>query len=249
MKNRMPIIVVIAAVCVMGLIVASVSTFADLLAENNLKNSPSNSTENIGTTNEYIGEEAAKEIVLAKVPGATIENITEFYLENDEGKVKYDGELYFENMKYEFLINAVDGTMLEWDQENNKSAAAVDTTINNNGNVVSVKPVGNGTVNTSTYIGIAKVKEILLFRVPGAIFGTIDLEYDDGKVKYEGEMYLNSITYKFEINAVTGAILDWESDASDDVEDITDAAEDTTDASKDANEDAADAREDAESND
>ncbi|HZK70825.1 MAG TPA: PepSY domain-containing protein, partial [Clostridia bacterium] len=72
--------------------------------------------------------------------------------------------------------------------------------------------------NTSTYIGIEKVKEILLLRVPGATIAEIDLEYDDGKVKYEGEMYLNNLEYEFEINAVTGAVLDWESDSNDDSE-------------------------------
>ncbi|MBK5246386.1 MAG: PepSY domain-containing protein, partial [Peptostreptococcaceae bacterium] len=73
---------------------------------------------------------------------------------------------------------------------------------------------------------------------PGATIGKIDLEYDDGKVKYEGEMYLNNLEYKFEIDAVTGAILDWESDSnddsdSDDEEDSADDAEDTEDATDD----------------
>jgi len=235
MKNRMPIIAVIAAVCMTGLIAASVSTFADLLADNNSKNLSSKTPEKIGTTNQYIGEDVAKAIAIAKVSGAAIDDITEFYLENDDGKVKYDGKLYFANVKYEFLINAVDGTILEWEQENKKTTAAADVTPIGKEDTGSVKPVDNGTVITSTYIGIPKVKEILLFRVPGATIGTIDLEYDDGEVKYEGEMYLNNFKYEFEIDAVTGAVLDWQSDSeddsdSDDEEDVTDDAEDTEDA-------------------
>jgi len=230
MKNRLPVIAVIAAVCVTGLFAASASAFADMLADNNTKDVSSKISEKIGTTNQYIGEDAAKAIVIAKVPGATIENITEFYLEHDDGKVEYDGKLYFENVKYEFLINAVDGNIIEWEQENKKgtiTAGAIDATSSatTKGGTASVKPGDNGTVNTSTYIGIAKVKEILLLKVPGATIAKIDLEYDDGKVRYEGEMYLNNLEYEFVIDAVTGAVLDWESDSNDD-SDIDDANDD-----------------------
>ena len=255
MKKPMSVIAVIAAVCVTGLIAASVSTFADLLADNSSKNSSGNIPEKIGTTNQYIGEDAAKAIVIAKVPGATIENITEFYLENDEGKVRYDGKLYFENVKYEFLINAIDGTILEWEQENKKTTTVGDetSTIGKDG-TASVKPRDNETVATSTYIGIAKVKEILLFRVPGATIGNIDLEYDDGNVKYEGEIYSNNVKYEFEINAVSGAILAWELDSNDDSDsvDVNNDADstETTDETNDAAEDGMDATEDVtESND
>jgi len=219
MKKKIPVIAVIAAVCVTGLIAASASSFADMIGDNNTKDISSKISDKIATTNQYIGEDAAKAIVIAKVSGAAIENITEFYLEHDDGKAEYDGKMYFENVKYEFEINAVDGTITEWEQDNKKTttttSGALDATSSATG---TVKPVDNGTANTSTYIGIEKVKEILLLRVPGATIAEIDLEYDDGKVKYEGEMYLNNLEYEFEINAVTGAVLDWESDSNDDSE-------------------------------
>lgn len=246
MKKPMMVIAVIAAVCVTGLIAASVSTFADYLGDNHWKNPSENIVENIGITNQYIGEDVAKAIAIAKVPGAGTENITEFYLENDEGEVKYDGKLIFENIGYEFLINAVDGTILEWEKVKSNISVIPNGTNVGQGEPTSVKPGGNGTVTTATYLGIEKVKEILLLRVPGATIGNIDLEYDDGNVKYEGEIYSNNFTYEFEINAVSGAILAWESDSNDDSEsvDTTDTEDDATDAAEDAMdtaEDAADA--------
>ena len=38
------------------------------------------------------------------------------------------------------------------------------------------------------------------------------LEVEDGRVLYEGEMRSGWMEYEFEIDAVTGAILDWDAD-------------------------------------
>ncbi len=230
-----PVIAVIAAVCVTGLTAASASSFADTVGEKNTKDVSNKTSDKIATTNQYIGEDAAKKIAIAKVSGAAIENITEFYLEHDGGKAEYDGKIYFENVKYEFEINAVDGTITEWEQENKKTTThgAIDATSSatGKGGTTSVNPDDKVSTDTSTYIGIEKAKEILLLRVPGATIAKIDLEYDDGKVKYEGKMYLNNLEYEFEMNAVTGEIVDLESDSNDnsDCDDEDDNAKDTKD--------------------
>lgn len=239
MKKRIPAIALIAAVCVTGLIAASASSFADMIGDKDAKDVTGEHTNKITSTNQYIGEDAAKKIVIAKVTGSAIGDITEFYLEHDDGKAEYDGKMYFKNVKYEFEINAVDGTVLEWEQSNKKttSPGAVDTNTSATGTVTpssngtvdttssatgTVTPGGNGTVDTSTYIGIEKVKSIVLLKAPGATIEQIELEYDDGKAKYEGKLYLNNLEYEFEINAVTGAVLDWESDAKDDSDNDSD---------------------------
>lgn len=66
--------------------------------------------------NTYIGEEKAKSIALAKVPGATESNIR-LGLGSEDGKAVYEGTIFFDDMKYEFEIDAVTGTIVKWNAE------------------------------------------------------------------------------------------------------------------------------------
>lgn len=57
--------------------------------------------------------------------------------------------------------------------------------------------------------------EIILTRVPGASDADItefELEFDDGRWIYEGEMEYQGLDYEFEIDAQNGNILAWEID-------------------------------------
>lgn len=76
---------------------------------------------NTGTTTPEekagITEENAKEIALSKVPGATIQDIRVFKSDYDNGKLKYEGKIYYENTEYEFEIDANTGNILEWDTD------------------------------------------------------------------------------------------------------------------------------------
>ena len=38
-------------------------------------------------------------------------------------------------------------------------------------------------------------------------------DYDDGRLIYEGKIIYNNREYEFEIDAATGAVLDWESES------------------------------------
>ncbi len=67
------------------------------------------------TGNEISMEEAIQK-VLAKVKGASRENI---HIEEDwdDGMHLFEGELYYDHTKYEFEIDAATGTLLEWSME------------------------------------------------------------------------------------------------------------------------------------
>ena len=65
-----------------------------------------------------ITENKAKEIALAKVPGATAENIREFKKEFDDDREEYDGKIVYNNMEYEFEIDAKTGEIINWEEEN-----------------------------------------------------------------------------------------------------------------------------------
>ena len=58
-----------------------------------------------------------------------------------------------------------------------------------------------------------EAKKIALAKVPGAEKIQIKRDIEDGKPVYEGEIHYNNVEYEFEIDAVTGKILDWEEDA------------------------------------
>ena len=44
------------------------------------------------------------------------------------------------------------------------------------------------------------------------VYSEFKLELDDGRALYEGELRSGAMEYEFEIDAVTGAIVDWEAD-------------------------------------
>ena len=60
-----------------------------------------------------------------------------------------------------------------------------------------------------------EAKQIALSKVEGASaadIGRIDLDYDDRRWVYEGEIYLGEWEYEFEINAENGNIIGFEKD-------------------------------------
>lgn len=63
-------------------------------------------------TNTIISEEDARKIALEQVAGATDEHILEFDRDYDDGRVKFEIEIFFENKEYTFDIDAKDGTIL-----------------------------------------------------------------------------------------------------------------------------------------
>ena len=65
----------------------------------------------------------------------------------------------------------------------------------------------------SDYIGEAKAKQIVE-QAAGTtgVYTGFKLEVDDGRVLYEGEMRNGRMEYEFEIDALSGAILDWDAD-------------------------------------
>ena len=73
---------------------------------------------NGGNTN--ISEEKAKEIALAKVPGATMQDIRQFKKDRDDGRYVYEGEILYNKTEYDFEIDAESGEIIGWEQESAK---------------------------------------------------------------------------------------------------------------------------------
>ena len=67
-----------------------------------------------------IGEAKAREIALAKVPGATASNVVKLELDRDFNEAKYEIKIYSGNTEYEFEIDAYSGVILEWASETHR---------------------------------------------------------------------------------------------------------------------------------
>ena len=118
-------------------------------------------------------------------------------------KLDYDVEFYSGNQEYDYEINAVDGTILSFDQEMDEWAAAQNTagTQNTTGQAASI---------TET-----DARALALEQVPGATDENIvkfAQDYDDGRTVYEIEIIYNRAEYDIEIDASTGTILKMEQD-------------------------------------
>lgn len=72
---------------------------------------------------------------------------------------------------------------------------------------------------SQTYIGESRAKSIALAKAPGASVKSLKLDEDDGRMIYELELKAGGTEHEFEIDALTGEILKWESDTDDDEDD------------------------------
>ncbi len=68
------------------------------------------------------------------------------------------------------------------------------------------------TADADGLIGTERAKQIALEKAGGGTVRKIELERDDGRQVYEGEVVNGKTEYDFEIDANTGTILDWERD-------------------------------------
>jgi len=64
-----------------------------------------------------ITEEKAKELALAQVPGAAVDDIREFKLDHDDGRIQYEGKIIYNGMEYEFEIDGYNGAIRSWEEE------------------------------------------------------------------------------------------------------------------------------------
>lgn len=68
------------------------------------------------SANATISQESAISMALAKVPGAT-QNDIRLQLEADDGRWLYEGKIIYNNFEYEFEIDATNGTFIKWEQD------------------------------------------------------------------------------------------------------------------------------------
>ena len=67
-------------------------------------------------TSSGVSIETAKQTALAKVPGADSSHIR-IHQDYDDGRLVYEGKIIYNQMEYEFEIDAASGTITDWDSE------------------------------------------------------------------------------------------------------------------------------------
>lgn len=163
-----------------------------------------------------IGKDKATEIALEDA-GYTQSDITRLYVsgDKDNGKRIYDVEFTAENTEYEYEIQASDGDILNSSYD---TLNTIDTKNQQETDQPDMKEQSSSnqtqTSQENTQITIEEASKLALDRVPGSSEKDlkIELDFDDGIYKYEGDIIYNQMEYEFEIDANTGNFLEWNED-------------------------------------
>lgn len=175
--------------------------------------------------NNGIGETAARNFAFVDAgisPEDAVLKKTEFDFE--KGKFIYDVEFTANNVKYDYDIDASNGKVLKKETKALKGAAVpatkkaqatkADTKKTQKAKAKTQK--GTTRANGQT-ISVDKAKSIALAnagqKAGNVTFSKAKLEKDDGRLIYDIEFYVPGQTeYDYEIDALTGTILDAESE-------------------------------------
>ena len=158
----------------------------------------STTTQTGGAQGGSIDEAAAKQIALDHA--GVSEGDTAFLMSKsdyDDGVAVYDVEFYVAstNTEYDYEIDAATGEIRSYDYDAENYSGTQSTT---------------GETQAE-----AELRQIALAKVPGATDKDIQLtlDRDDGKLRYEGKIIYDGTEYEFEIDAYSGAILEWDAES------------------------------------
>lgn len=114
----------------------------------------------------------------------------------DDGIAIYEVEFYAGNREYDYDIARDTGKILQFDYDIEGYAPAS----------------SNGTI-----LSLEEARQLALSKVKGATDRDIhiELDWDDGRQIYEGEIYFDRMEYEFEIVASSGDFIKWSVDYDD----------------------------------
>lgn len=137
--------------------------------------------------------ETAQQLVLSRVPGATMADFVEFKLDRENGRLIYECELRYDGVEYEIELDAATGAVLKWEMDRYAPPSADPT----------------GLISRNRAIQVA------LARVPGATEANVrkcQLDADHGVPVYEVEIRIGRVEYELKIDAHTAVVLEFEMD-------------------------------------
>ena len=159
-----------------------------------------------------ISMETAKSIAMkdAGISGESV-SYSSAKLDWDDGRQVYDVDFFSVGIEYEYEILASDGTILKkkQDAEWGKNSGTPAGHVAGQPNAAGQSGAAQGTTG---YLTMEQGRQKVAERIPGVDPANVYIkeDYDDGRLKYEGEVYYNQTKYEFELDAATGAFTDWE---------------------------------------
>lgn len=124
----------------------------------------------------------------------------------DDGRKVYEIGFDVAEKEYDYEIQASDGAILSSDVETNEGYTAAQNSTQSQQNADNA-----GTGTSDAAVSLEEATRIALDKVPGATEQDIriNLDYDDGRQKYEGDIIYEQMEYDFEIDANTGEVIEW----------------------------------------
>ena len=164
---------------------------------------------------------------------------------SEDGHAVYEFDFLKDNVAYEYDIDAATGGVIEFSREviNKNESTSADGNSSQAGagtapesaeadapKTDSAKPKDSGYGTSSDYIGTDKAKSIALenagVKAADASFTAAKLDRDDGRYVYEIDFYTSDREYDYEIDALSGKILEKDSEPLDDWDDDDDDRDD-----------------------
>ena len=151
--------------------------------------------------------------------------IEEIELEEKGGQKYYSVDFEVKGRDYEFIIDALTGQIISSNIPSSVQISEADDSQAKQADAPKEKaepqPAAEPKASDSApkaekpvaSVSEAEAKKIALAQVPGAKESDIrgfKVDYDDGRVEYEGEIIYNEMEYEFEIDGHSGAIRDWD---------------------------------------
>ncbi len=166
---------------------------------------PGYNDQTAGSSEGSLSEQDAKTIALedAGVNEADTNYLT-VKQEQDDGVVYYDVEFCVNGTAYDYEISVATGQILSCDHDQE-------------GHHYQHHHGTNQTVSSAEVMDYETAKARVLARVEGATdaYLKMELERDNGRDIYEGELYHQGAEYEFEMDALTGDFIKWSVDYED----------------------------------
>lgn len=140
-------------------------------------------------------------------------------LDEDNGRRVYDIQFNVAEKEYDYEISAADGNILSSNVDinehyaalNNSQGTADQNAASGQGNAASGQGNTGAVQGNTAAVTQDQAVQTALARVPGATEQNIriQLDYDDGVQRYEGDIIYNNMEYDFAIDANTGEVIEW----------------------------------------
>lgn len=161
-----------------------------------------------------IGKEQAKQIAYGDA-GISEDDVERVHVlkDWDDGRYVYEIEFVENAYQYDYEIAASNGKILSKEVEKGFEDQNTQTQQD-----AMQTPTDD---KQSVKVSVEAATQMVIDKVAGASSEQvrIELDFDDGIYKYEGELHYGGMEYDFEIDANTGAFLEWTEEKQDGIVD------------------------------